>query len=163
LSGTVQVDVTAKPSAAAGITRGLGPGNDDCFRPSENGALEFVVGGIHRGCEKALTYREALKLLKERGDFCEPPKFKVTQKLKALLVATTSIQENRGPSHGWGHGRFPVRFTKYQVGPETFTQYYYRGHRMREGLSVTNLQDIYRATYRIPLVVGTAILRMDRT
>lgn len=128
-----------------------------------NGALEFVVGGIHRGCEKALTYREALKLLKERGDLYDPPKFKVTQKLKALLVATTSIQENRGPSHGWGHGRFPVRFTKYQAGPETFTQYYYRGHRMHEGLSVTNLQDIYRATYRIPLVVGTAIPRTDRT
>ena len=128
-----------------------------------NSVLEFVVGDIHHGREKNLTYREALKLLKERGDLCEPPKFKITQKLKALLVATTSIQENRGPSHEWGSRSHPVRFTKYAMGPETFTQYYYRNHRMQEGLSVKDLQDVYRATHRIPLAVGTAIPRMDRT
>ncbi len=128
-----------------------------------NGGLEYVVGDIHHGHEESLTYKEAIKILKTHGEFFEPPKFKVTKKLKALLVTTVSIQENRGPSRGWGHHTFPVRFTTCMPLSEKFTQYYYRGHRMREGLSVENLRDIYSAEHRIPLVPGTTIPRTGRT
>jgi hypothetical protein len=128
-----------------------------------NGSLEFVVGDIHHGNERALTYREALKILEEQGSLLEPPKFKITKKLKALLATTTTITENRGPKTGWGHHHYPVRYTTYSSGQERFTQYYYRYHRMKEGVNVEDLQDIYREEYKLPFIPGTFIPRTDRT
>lgn len=118
--------------------------------------LEFIIGDIHRGRTRSLTFKEAQEIIKTHGrELGEGRRsFPVTKKLKALLIVLSIFDESPSMNSGWHRTTYPVRHLEYSPWCKEFVQYYYsKKHGVTSWtLRASELAHVYGPYQRVPFV-----------
>lgn len=116
--------------------------------------LQFMLGYVRTGDEVPLTYKQAVKVIQQYGHE-NLMKHRMTKKMKAMLIAMSSLTSSPTRKSRWHSTSYPVRFLQFEYG--AYYQYFFwrRGGIASWHFRADNLLDIYRAHERLPFVSKT--------